>query len=76
MWTLTSFLQAMCTNLLRKWRASKATARQIKQVAGDPQATQINLIHHQCTELPGGKYKKTKPPGKQKQVQHKNAEQT
>ena len=30
---------------------------------------------HQCTELPTGKYRKRKPPVKQKQVQHKNAEQ-
>ena len=30
---------------------------------------------HQCTESPSGKYKR-KPPVKQKQVQHKDAEQT
>ena len=29
-------------------------------MAGDPQAAQINLIHHQHTELPNGKYKKKK----------------
>ena len=33
----------------------------IKQVAVDPQATQINLLRHQCTELPAGNYKKKKP---------------
>ena len=55
--------------------SSKATARHIKQLAGDPQAAQINLMCHQCTELSNGKYKKKKSSVKQKQVQHKNAEQ-
>ena len=43
----------------------------IKQVAGDPQAAQINLLRHQCTELPSGKYKKKRPPVKSKQSHHK-----
>ena len=30
----------------------------INQVAGHPQAVQINLLRHQHTELPAGKYKK------------------
>ena len=38
--------------------SSKTTACHIKQVADDPQAAQINLLRHQCTELPAGKYKK------------------
>ena len=42
----------------KKLESSKATACHIKQVAGDPQAAQINLLRHQCTELPAGKYKK------------------
>ena len=46
--------------LAKKMERSKATARHIKQMAGDPQAAQINLMHHQCTELPNGKYKKKK----------------
>ena len=53
----------------------KATARHIKQVAGDPQAAQINLMHHQCTELPNGKCKKRNPQAKQKQAHQKNGEQ-
>ena len=36
----------------------KATVHHIKQVAGDPQTAQINLLRHQHTELPTGKYKK------------------
>ena len=41
-------------------QSSKATSHHIKQVAGDPQALQINLLRHQCTELPSSKYKKKK----------------
>ena len=44
----------------------------IKQVAGDLQAAQINLLRHQCTELPAGKYKKKRAPMKPKQVSHKH----
>ena len=44
-------------------------------MAGDPQVAQINLMHHQCTEISNGKYKKEKSSAKQKQVQHKNVEQ-
>ena len=61
--------------LVKKMESSKATARHIKQLAGDPQAAQINLMCHQCTELSNGKYKKKKSSVKQKQVQHKNVGQ-
>ena len=44
-------------------------------MAGDLQSAQINLMHHQCTELPNGKYKKRKPQAKQKQAHQKNREQ-
>ena len=52
--------------------SSKATACHIKQVAGDPQAAQINLLRHQCTELPAGKYKKKKSSVKPRQSNYKN----
>ena len=45
---------------MQKMESSKATAHHIKQVAGDPQAVQINLLRYQGTELPAGKYKKKK----------------
>ena len=54
--------------------SSKATARHIQQVAGDPQAAQITLMHHQHTELSNGKHKKMKPMARLKQVHHKNIE--
>ena len=38
--------------------SSKATTRHIKQVASDPQVSQINLMRHQCTDLPASKHKK------------------
>ena len=36
--------------------SSKATAKHIKQVASDPEAAQINLMHHKCIELPPSKF--------------------
>ena len=41
-------------------------------MAGDPQAAQINLLRHQCTELPASKYKKKRPLWKPKQANYKN----
>ena len=38
--------------------SSKATRKHIKQVASDPQAAQIHLMHHQCTELPPSKFQR------------------
>ena len=57
--------------LAKKLESSKATAHHIKQVAGDPQAVEINLPRHQCTGLPASKYKKKRPLGKFKQTNHK-----
>ena len=60
--------------LAKKYESSKATARHIKQVAGEMQATQIHLMRHQCTELSNGKYKKWKPQTKPRPIHNKNAE--
>ena len=51
---------------------SKATACHIKQVAGDPQAAQINSMRHQHTEILSGKHQKRKSFVKPKQPNHKN----
>ena len=56
--------------LTKKLKTSKATVHHIKQVAGDPQSAQINLLRYQHTELPPSKYKK-KSSVKHKQVNHK-----
>ena len=42
-------------------------ARHIKQVSREPQAAQINLLHHQRTELPQHRYKKKKSHAKPRQ---------
>ena len=42
----------------QKYKSSKATVRHIKQVSGEPQATQINLLCHQRTKLPQHRYQK------------------
>ena len=52
--------------LAKKMESSKTTARHIKQVAGDPQVAQINLMQHQCRGLSNGKYKKKPPPSRNK----------
>ena len=48
------------------------TARHIRQVASDPETAQINIIQHQCTDLPGSKHKKKKSFVKPRPPSHKN----
>ena len=43
--------------IAKKMESSKSTNRHIKQVASDPQATQVNLMRHQRTDLPPNKRK-------------------
>ena len=57
---LEKFPASKVRQLAKRLKSSKATACHIKQVAGDLQAAQINLLRHQCTELPAGKYKREK----------------
>ena len=68
---LEKFPASRVRQLAKKLESSKATEHHIKQVAGHPQAVQINLLRHQHTELPAGKYKKKRPPVKSKQAHHK-----
>ena len=56
----------------KKMESSKPTAHHNKQVAGDPQTAQINLMRHQHTEISSGKHKKRKSFVKPKQPSHKN----
>ena len=69
---LDKFPASKVRQLAKRMESSKATACHIKQVAGDPQAAQINLLRHQCTELPAGKYKKKKSSVKSRQSNFKN----
>ena len=55
---LDKFPASKVHQLAKKLESSKATARHIKHVSGEPQMTQINLLHHQRTELPNQRYKK------------------
>ena len=72
---LEKFPASKVTQLAKKMESSKSTLHHNKQVAGDPQAAQINLMRHQCTEIPPGKNKKKKSYGKPKQPIHKHAVQ-
>ena len=55
---LDKFPASRVHQLAKKYESSKATARHLKQVSWEPQATQINLLCHQRTELPQHRYKK------------------
>ena len=48
---LNKFPASKVRQLAKKMESSKATAKYIKQVVSDPQAAQINLMCHQCTEI-------------------------
>ena len=64
---LDKFPTSRVHQLVKKFKSSKATVHHIKQVAGDPQATQINLMRHQLTELPTNRHnKKRRPTGRPK----------
>ena len=46
--------------LAKKIESSKAMAKHIRQVAGDIPAAQVQLMHHQRTQLPAGNYPRRK----------------
>ena len=46
--------------LAKKMESSKATAKHIRQVAGDLLAAQVQLMQHQRTQLPTGNYPRRK----------------
>ena len=63
---LDKFPASRVWQLVKKFESSKATVHHIKQVVGDLQATQINLMRCQRIELPTNRHnKKRKPTGKQ-----------
>ena len=73
---LDKFPASKASQLAKKREASKATMCHIKQVASDPQASQINLMIHQSTDFPPSKNKrkafKSRPPS---QKQYTNEQQ-
>ena len=46
--------------LAKKMESLKATAKHIRQVAGDIPAAQVQLMHQQCTQLPARNYPRRK----------------
>ena len=68
---LDKFPASRVCQLAKKLESSKATARHIKQVSGEPQVAQINLLCHQRTELPQHRYKKKKSHTKLRQGNNK-----
>ena len=71
---LEKFPASRVCQLTKKMESSEATARHIRQAAGDTHVAQINLVRHQCTELSPGKHKKRKPVVKQRQPHPENTE--
>ena len=69
---LDKFPASRVRQLVKKLESSKATACHIKQVAGDPQVTQINLLWHQRMKPQTTRHnKKRRPVSKQRQSYHK-----
>ena len=58
--------------LAKRMESFKATTRHLKQVASDPQAAQISLMRHQCTDLSASKHKKRKSFVKPRPQSHNN----
>ena len=44
--------------MAKKLESSQAKAKHMRQVTKDPQATQVNLLRHQRTELPPSKFQR------------------
>ena len=49
---LSKFPASKVRQVAKKLESSQATTKYMRQVTKDPQATQINLLRHQRTELP------------------------
>ena len=65
---LDKFPASKVRQLAKKLESSKSTAKYIKQVSNEPQATQVNLLRHQHTELPPNKYQRNKENSSQGQT--------
>ena len=46
--------------MAKKMESSKAMAKHIRQVAGDIPAAQVQLMHHQCIQLPARNFPRRK----------------
>ena len=55
---LSKFPASTVHQLAKKMESSQPTAKHMNQVARDPHAVQVNLLRHQCTELPPSKFQR------------------
>ena len=68
---LSKFPASTVRQFAKKMESSQATAKHMKQVTRDPQAVQVNLLWHQCTEIPPSKSNKKRKTFKLKQEANK-----
>ena len=68
---LSKFPASTVCQLAKKIESSQATAKHMKKVTRDPQAVQVNLLRHQCTEIPPSKSKKKNKSSKFRQEANK-----
>ena len=55
---LSKFPASKVRQMAKKLESSQAAAKHMRQVTKDPQATQLNLLRHQRTELPPSKFQR------------------
>ena len=68
---LDKFPASKVRQLAKKLESSKSTPKYIKQVSNEPQATQIHLLRHQCTELPPNKHQRKQRKSKSRPSNYK-----
>ena len=69
---LEKFAASKERQMIKKLESSKSTAKHIKLVPSEPQATQVNLLRHQRTELPPSKFqRKQRKAFRSRHVNHK-----
>ena len=61
--------------LAKKLESSKLTAKHKKQVSHEPQAAKVNLMRHQCTELPNNKFQRKQRKFKPRQSNSRNQQE-
>ena len=68
---LSNFPVSAVCQLAKKMESSQTTAKYMKQVTREPQTLQVNLLQHQCTEIPPSKSKKKNETSKFRQETNK-----
>ena len=72
---LTKFPASTVCQLAKKMESSQATAKHMEQVTRAPQPVQVNLLCHQCTEIPPSKSQIRKKNPKFKQESNRSQEE-